>query len=164
MDWKSIIGTVAPTIATALGGPMAGAAVKFIGGQFLGDENAGEDQVAEFVRNAGPDTLLKIKHADNDFAVQMEKLGVDVFKIEAEDKQNARKEHKHSIMPATLSITLTLLVAGIVWLLFYAEVPEGAKEVLFMLLGVVIKEWGNSMQYWFGTTRGSAEKSAGMIK
>ena len=26
-DWKSVVGTVAPTIATALGGPLAGVAV-----------------------------------------------------------------------------------------------------------------------------------------
>jgi hypothetical protein len=28
-----------------------------------------------------------------------------------------------------------------------------------MMLGIVIKEWGGSMQYWFGTTRSSAEKN-----
>lgn len=164
MNWKSIVSTVAPTIATALGGPMAGAAVKFLGSQFLDDENATEDQVAEYVRNASPDQLLKIKQADQEFTLQMEKLGVDVFKIEAEDKKNARAEHKHSKMPSILSVVLTLLVAAIVALLFYLEVPEGAREVLFMLLGVVVKEWGNSMQYWFGTTRGSAEKTAVMTK
>lgn len=160
MDWKSIVGAVAPTIATALGGPMAGAAVKFLGSQFLGDENASEQQVADFVQTANPETLLKIKQADYEFKTQMAKLGVDVFKIEADDKKNARQQHIHSKMPAILSIGLTCFIVAIVWLLFYATVPDGAKEVLFMLLGVVIKEWGNSMQYWFGTTRGSAEKTA----
>lgn len=159
MNWKSIVGTVAPTIATALGGPMAGAAVKFLGSQFLGDENATEEKVAEFVKSANPEDLLRLKQADQEFQLQMEKLGVDVFNIEAEDKKNARKEHKHSIMPAVLSVGLTFLVAAIVSLLFYVNVPEGAREVLFMLLGVVVKEWGGSMQYWFGTTRGSAEKN-----
>ncbi|CAM0009128.1 hypothetical protein VPHK367G1_0026 [Vibrio phage K367 g1] len=163
MDWKSIVGTVAPTIATALGGPMAGAAVKFLGDQFLGDENASEQQVSEFVQSANPETLLKIKHADYEFKTKMAKLGVDVFKIEADDKKNARKEHSQSKMPAILSVGLTVFIAGIVWLLFYVAVPTGAREVLFMLLGVVVKEWGNSMQYWFGTTRGSSEKNA-MIK
>lgn len=164
MDWKSIVGTVAPTIATALGGPMAGAAVKFLGSQFLNDENASEQQVAEFVNGANPETLLKIKQADYEFKTQMAKLGVDVFKIEADDKKNARSEHKQSPMPAILSVTLTCLIAGIVALLFYVDVPTGAKEVLFMLLGVVVKEWGNSMQYWFGTTRSSSEKNALMSK
>lgn len=164
MDWRSIVGTVAPTIATALGGPMAGAAVKFLGSQFLGDESATEEQIANFVKSASPDTLLQLKQADNEFALQMEKLGVDVFKIEADDKKNARSEHKASNMPAILSIALTFLVAGIVTLLFWVDVPGGAREVLFMLLGYVVKEWGGSMQYWFGTTRGSAEKNLLMKK
>jgi hypothetical protein len=54
---------------------------------------------------------------------------------------------------------LTAFIAGIVFLLFYVEMPEGSKEVLFMLLGIVVKEWGGSMQYYFGTTRGSEEKT-----
>ncbi|AUS00482.1 TMhelix containing protein [Vibrio phage 1.275.O._10N.286.54.E11] len=163
MDWKSILGSVAPTIATALGGPMAGAAVKFLGSQFLDDENAGEDQVAEFVRNSSPETLLKVKQADQVFAVQMEKLGVDVFKIEAQDKQNARSEHKQSIMPSVMSIMLTVTVIGLIYMLFYVEPPEGAKDALMVVLGMVLKEWANSMHFWYGTTRSSAEKTS-MIK
>lgn len=164
MDWKKIVGTVAPTIATALGGPMAGAAVKFLGGQFLGDESATEDQVSNFVKSANPDMLLQLKQADQEFQLQMQKLGVDVFEIEANDKKDARKANRDSLMPAILSGVLTALVAGIVALLFWVAIPEGAQEVLLVLLGVVIKEWGGAMQYWFGTTRGSADKNAMLSK
>ena len=52
-----------------------------------------------------------------------------------------------------------MIVFVIVGLLFYTEPPEGAREVLFMLLGVVVKEWGGAMQYWYGTTRGSSDKN-----
>lgn len=164
MDWKSIIGTVAPTIATALGGPMAGAAVKFLGSQFLGDENASEQQVSEFVQNANPDTLLKIKQADQEFKVQMAKIGVDVFKIEADEKKDARKAFAQSQMPAILSIGLTFIIGLLLYALFYIEPPEGAREPLLIVLGMVVKEWSNSMHYWFGTTRGSAEKNQLMKK
>ena len=67
-------------------------------------------------------------------------------------------------MPACLSIGLTVLIALLVFLLFYVNVPEGSREVLFMLLGVVVKEWGSAMQFWFGTTRSSADKTRLMIK
>ena len=33
-DWKSVVGTVAPTIATALGGPLAGVAVSSLAAAF----------------------------------------------------------------------------------------------------------------------------------
>lgn len=163
MNWKSIIGTVAPTIATALGGPIAGAAVKFLGSQFLGDENASEETVANFVRDANPETLMQIKQADQEFALQMERLGVDVFKLEVEDKKDARLQHKDSHMPAAMTVVLTLLIAAILWALFYVPVPEGAQEVLYFILGIVVKEWANSLHYWYGTTRGSADKTK-MIK
>ena len=40
MDWKSIIGVVAPTLATALGGPLAGLAVETLG-KALGGASGG---------------------------------------------------------------------------------------------------------------------------
>lgn len=159
MDWKSILGSVAPTIATALGGPLAGAAVKFIGGQFLGDENASEEDIAKFVTGASPEQLVLIKKADNDFKLRMKELDVDVFKIEADDKKNSRAEHKDSIMPAVLSIMLTIAVALIIFALFYVEPPGGAKEPLLLILGYAIREWAGSMQYWFGTTKSSSDKT-----
>lgn len=159
MSWKSILSSVAPTIATALGGPFAGTAVKFLAGKLLGDENKSQDEVEQFILGASPEQLVNIKKLDNDFKLEMEKLGVDVFKLEVADKGNAREHNKHSNMPAVLSISLTGFVIGIVCALFYTSPPEGAREVLFMLLGVVIKEWSNSMHYWYGTTRSSQEKT-----
>jgi len=158
MSWKETLASIAPTLATAFGGPLAGAATKFLAGKFLGDENASLADVENFISTASPDQLLKIKEADNEFKIAMAKIGVDVFKIEADDKKDARLNHKHSYMPATLSIALSAIVMGILYMLFYSEPPEGSRDVLFMLLGVVIKEWGGSMQYWFGTTRSSANK------
>ena len=159
MSWKSILSSVAPTIATALGGPFAGTAVKFLAGKLLGDENKSQDEVEQFILGASPEQLVNIKKLDNDFKLEMEKLGVDVFKLEVADKGNAREHNKHSNMPAVLSISLTGFVIGIVCALFYTSPPEGAREVLFMLLGVVIKEWSNSMHYWYGTTRSSQDKT-----
>ena len=89
----------------------------------------------------------------------MRKLDIDIFGLTVEDKGNAREHNKDSNMPAVLSVSLTLFIIGIVCALFYIEPPKGAESVLFMLLGVVIKEWSNSMHYWYGTTRSSAEKT-----
>ena len=160
MSWKKTLASIAPTLATALGGPLAGTAVKFLSNTLLGDENATEQDLESFIVGASPEQLANIKKADHGFKLEMEKLGVDVFKLESDDKKNARKEHKHSYMPAVLSMVLSLGIVGIIYLLFYTPVPESSRDVLFMLLGVVVKEWGGSMQYWFGTTRSSADKTA----
>ena len=159
MDWLKTLAKIAPALATTFGGPLAGAATKYIAANFLGDENAGMEQIEAAVLGASPEQLTKLKSIDLDFKKHMADLGVDVFKIEAADKQNARSEHKHSKMPALLSCALTLFVIAIVGMLFYTEPPQGAREDLFMLLGVVIKEWSNSLHYWYGTTRSSSEKN-----
>lgn len=101
----------------------------------------------------------KLLELESQKEIRLAELAQDEFKTEADDKKNARSEHKLSLMPALLSLLLTCFIAGIVWLLFYVTMPEGSKEVLFMLLGIVVKEWGGAMQYWFGTTRGSEEKT-----
>jgi len=101
----------------------------------------------------------KLAELEHEKEIKLAELTQAQFQVEADDKKNARAEHKASYMPAMLSLLLTAFIAGIVWLLFYVEMPEGSKEVLFMLLGIVVKEWGGSMQYYFGTTRSSQEKT-----
>jgi hypothetical protein len=102
---------------------------------------------------------MRLTEAEHEKEIKLAELTQAQLQTEADDKKNARAEHKLSLMPAMLSLLLTCFIAGIVFLLFYVEMPEGSKEVLFMLLGIVVKEWGGAMQYWFGTTRGSEEKT-----
>ena len=102
---------------------------------------------------------MRLTEAEHEKEIKLAELTQAQLQTEADDKKNARAGHKLSLMPAMLSLLLTCFIAGIVFLLFYVEMPEGSKEVLFMLLGIVVKEWGGAMQYWFGTTRGSEEKT-----
>ena len=159
MSWKDTLAAIAPTIATAMGGPLAGAATKFLANKLIGDENASVESIEAAVVGASPEMLINLKQMDTEFKLNMKKLDVDIFEIESKDKGDARENHNHSNMPAILSVSLTTFIVGIVCALFYTEPPQGAREVLFMLLGVVIKEWSNSMHYWYGTTRSSSEKT-----
>lgn len=159
MSWKETLGAIAPTLATALGGPLAGAATKFIASSLLGDENANIEDIETAVLGASPEQLAQLKGIDKEFKISMEKLGVDVFKLEVADKGNARENNKGSYMPAVLSLGLTFIVGVLLYALFYIEPPEGAREPLLIVLGMVVKEWSNSMHYWFGTTRSSSDKN-----
>lgn len=164
MDWKKTLNSVAPTLAAALGGPVAGAATKFLADKLLGDENASLKDVESAIIGATPETLASLKEIDNQFKVEMEKLGVDVFKLEVEDKKNARENNRNSRMPALLSVALTIIIGSLLYALFYIEPPEAAKEPLLIILGMVVKEWANSMHYWFGTTRSSSDKTRMLSK
>lgn len=69
-----ILKSVAPTIATALGGPLAGAAVSFLSSKLGVDPAVVEQTVA----GMGPADLVKIKELDNDFQLEMAKVGISV--------------------------------------------------------------------------------------
>ena len=158
-NWKEIVKGIAPVIGTALGGPMMGSTVKYLATELLGDENATQDSVENYIQNANPDQLLDIKKLDNDFKIKMEKLGVDVFKLEVEDRNSARTQHKYSRMPTLICIMLTLMVSAGAGAMMYTSIPEDNSDILFMLFGQVMTAWTASIAYWVGTTRSSNEKS-----
>lgn len=158
MGWSDLGKTVAkfaPLLGGVVGGPAGGAIGSVIASAF-GVENKPE-AIADAVKN-DPEAAVKLRKIELDNKSDLERIAMELAEAEIADKQNARKENKHSYMPAILSCSLSLIIVGIIYLLFYTTVPEGSKDVLFMLLGVVVKEWGGAMQYWFGTTRSSANK------
>ncbi len=54
-----LLAQVAPTIASALGGPLAGLAVKTLSSALLGTEQGSEQEVAAALSSATPDQLAK---------------------------------------------------------------------------------------------------------
>lgn len=158
MNWSELgeaVAGYAPLLGSVIGGP-AGGAIGSIVASVFGVQNE-PDAILEAVK-ADPEAAIKLRMIELDNKAELQKIAVELAKSEILDKQNARKENKHSKVPAILSGVLSLVIIGIIYLLFYTVVPEGSKDVLFMLLGVVVKEWGGAMQYWFGTTRSSANK------
>lgn len=91
MSLKAVLSTVAPTIATALGGPLAGAGVKFITDKFLGNPNATETDIAQAILSASPQDLAKLKELDNQFELEMRNQGIEFAKVEVESRLNAQK-------------------------------------------------------------------------
>lgn len=158
MNWSELgeaIAGYAPLLGGVIGGP-AGGAIGSIVASVFGVQNKPE-AILEAVK-ADPEAAVKLRMIELDNKAELQKIAVELAKAEIIDKQNARKENKHSAVPALLSAVLSMVIVVIIYLLFYTPVPEGSKDVLFMLLGVVVKEWGNAMQYWFGTTRSSENK------
>jgi hypothetical protein len=73
-----LIGSVAPTIATALLGPVGGLAVKAISTALFGHENGTQDDIMTALANPTADQLSALKKIDNDFKVQMKSLDIDL--------------------------------------------------------------------------------------
>ena len=159
MNWSDVgkaVAGVAPLLGGVVGGPVGAGVGSIIASVFGVDDSP--ESVMKAIKS-DPDAVIKLQEIQLTHKVKLEELALQTTQAELADKQNARKENKHSMMPAVLSGVLSVVIVAIIYLLFYTPVPEGSKDVLFVILGAVMKEWGGAMQYWFGTTRSSADKS-----
>ena len=158
VDWKTIVSTVAPTMASALGGPFAGVAMNAICSALLGKEvtNADETILADAVLTANPKTLVNLKKADQDFKLKMHQLDVD-------DRKSARGlATAVGMMPQV--ILSTLYVVGYFWMIYsfmYGEVDVPEEMVLQFgtLVGVITAGMIQIMNFWFGSSSGSKTKT-----
>lgn len=162
LDWKNLVKNIAPTIGTALGGPAAGVAVRYLAESFLDEPDATEAQLAQVIQSASPEKLLELKALDNDFAIKMRELDVDVFRLEVEDKQNARETLKISIWPqVSLSCLFVLGYFSIMGLLVInhdLDINDRVFGILNTVIGVLTAAIPMILQFWFGSSQGSKEK------
>lgn len=163
IDWRSIVGTVAPTIATALGGPLAGMAVNAVSQAVLGKPNGSETEIANAIAASNnPDTLLKLKQAENDFAAKMQQMNIDLEKIAAEDRASARAREiaVRDKTPTVLAYLYTFGYFVVLGYVFKFGVSESAKELVNVLIGILSAAEVGIISYYFGSSSGSAAKSA----
>ena len=165
-DWKKIVRSIAPTIGAALGGPVGGMAVKFLGDKLLGDENATEEDVASYISTASPDALIKLKTLENDFKVKMKELDINVFELEVEDKKSARELAQYNMYP---HIGLTSIYIIGYFVILYAvltqkiSISDDSRELVSVLIGVMTAAIPQLLSFWFGSSLGSKEKTQKII-
>ena len=68
------------------------------------------------------------------------------------------KAQAHSLMPALITLLLTVMVSGMLAAIYVVEIPETNRDFALMMFGNVFTLWGGSVVYWTGTSRSSAEK------
>jgi hypothetical protein len=156
-----LLGQVAPSLATALGGPLAGLAVKTLSNVLLGNENGSEADVARAMQNASPDQLAAIKQIDADFKVRMAELEIDLERIAAGDRDSARKREimtgDHT--PKVLAGVITIGFFGILFWMFVYGVPKNGNEALLLMLGALQTAFTGVIAYFFGSSAGSKAKT-----
>ena len=166
-DWRALVKSVAPSIGTALGGPLGGVAglalAKVLG---VPDANAGDsDALAAAVQGATPDQLLALKKADQEFQLQMTKLGFEddeaIAAINASDRASARNLQMatRDWTPKALAIAITLGFFGLLYYLLRHEPPTGSRDILNIMLGSLGSAWIGVVTYYFGSSAGSDRKT-----
>ena len=167
MDWKDIAATVgraAPLLGTLLGGP-AGAAVGSLVASALGT-GANPDEVSEAMR-ADPSAMVKLREVEAARVTRLQELATDMAKAElataAADRDSARKREAttgDTLTPRTLAMLVTLGFFGVLGYLLVAGKPQTGGDALLVMLGALGGAWGSVIAYYFGSSAGSAEKTA----
>jgi len=161
-----LLGQVAPTIATALGGPLAGLAVKTISEAMFGHPDANESEVSAALMGATPEQLQKLKETDATFKLKMKELDIDLEKISSEDRDSARKMQMETRdwIPRALAISVTFGFFGILTWLLTKGVPPTGSETLIYMLGALGTAWTGIVQFYFGSSAGSKAKTDALTK
>jgi hypothetical protein len=165
MDWKETIRAVAPALATALGGPLAGVAVQQISASLLGKPDGKDAEIASAISSGGADALLKLKQADNEFAEKMKGLDVDLEGIAAKDRDSARQLAVHDVItPRFLAVIVTCGFFGVLAYLIKFGKPEAGGDVLLVLVGSLGTAWTSIVAFYFGSSAGSQAKDKMLAK
>jgi hypothetical protein len=156
IDWKDTLAAVAPRLATALGGPLAGVAVKAIEG-VLGLGNSTPEQLAQAVSGASPDQLLALKKADQDFAAKMEELGVQ-DRDSARNREIQTKDHSNAVLGTVIIVGFLAAVGAVLTGEVMGLKDPNTAALIGTLIGYVSAKADQVVAYYFGSSRGSASK------
>lgn len=163
--WKAILGQVAPTLARAIAGPLAGGAIGRIAGALLGDSAADEKKVAEAVLKANPETLLKLKDLDLEYEKFLGEHQIDLEKLAVEDRASARAREiaLRDWMPSALAAVVVIGFLAAVYMVLSGRV-QGLKDpttigIVGTLIGYVSAKADQVVGYYFGSSAGSARKT-----
>lgn len=157
---RSVIETVAPTIGTALGGPMGGVAAQYLSNRLLGKGTHTVEELQEAILHASPDQLADIKRIEADFKVQMERIGVDLEEIAAKDRDSARNREiaLNDKTPAILAYGTMAAFFGYIGGVTFLSTPDTDMDFIYLALGWLGGTASTVIAYYFGSSSGSAKK------
>lgn len=156
---KGVIGAIAPTLGTALGGPLGGLAAQVLVGA-LGIE---PDKVDQMIAQQSPEIMQKLRVADQEFAVKMRELDLREEDLANQDRQGARELFRVNQSPQIiLSAVFVLGYFVVLWAMLAGSVSilPDLKDVVLVLIGLITREFPTIMQFWFGSSTGSKIKDA----
>jgi hypothetical protein len=155
MEWLK---QIAPTIATAMGGPLAGMAVSAIS-KAIGVE---PEKVGDMISNnkLTAEQIAQVKIAEIELQKQANELGLNFEKLSVEDRKSAREMQAttRSIVPPALAAIVTIGFFGIMVMMLLGKVDSNNPAIL-MMLGSLGTAWTGIIAYYFGSSAGSQAKT-----
>lgn len=156
----SILRTLAPTVASAILGPVGGIAVAAIG-KIIGVDNATVATVTQAFQDGKitPEQLAEIRKLELQYQNDEKERDFKYVDLAFQDIKSARQMQvaTQSQVPAWLTFLITVGFFGVLtWMLADATVVNSPP--ILIMLGSLGTAWTACVSYWFGTTSGSREK------
>ena len=168
---KGIAG-VAPTIATALGGPLAGAAVGALSRALLGHERGTIDDLLPTLTSLTPEQSAALYAADRELRAELARLDVRRDELVIEDRTGARGRDvayvqggRRNTRGDVLAYSAVGLLALCILLLFFTgqDLTPVVQNLLSSLIGGLVVIVKDVFGFEFGSSRGSERKTEMMV-
>ena len=153
---KNIIGAVAPTIGTALGGPMGSMAANMVA-DALGCEPTPK-KIEAAVQAATPEQLAELKKIDKDFEVRMKELDVDLYALETADIQDARGKFSKDWTSRIMGIAVVGGFMGYIFLVTLQPPEQNSEALNNLVLGYLGGLASAIISFYFGASNTTKDK------
>lgn len=169
------ITSIAPTLATMLGGPLAGTAVTALEGALGLSQGAGIDGITQVVQgNLTPEQIGSIRAADQKHAeimsqqqIDLQKMNLDyqtaIVNADVADVSSARDANVKGNLQKQLFVLsiflLTLSIGSEVYLLFNGMPKTVPDIVVGRILGLLDSITLLVLGYYYGSSHGSSIKT-----
>ena len=149
MKLGGLLKSLAPTIASAAGGPMAGMAVR-MAAQKLGVPDATANEIEDIIERE-PEKAVLLKEADTEFKDRIREMEIDLesFKSELEDRQHARETFKNDWTPKVFGILALLLNGAYVLTVTIMPHDQNDETIISLVLGQLSGILGTMAAFWF---------------
>lgn len=148
---------IAPTLATCLGGPLAGLATAALAKLF----NVQPDQVQSMIdqNKLSADQIAAVQQEEIKFKEQTQTLGLNFEQLAVQDRGSARDMQiaTKSVIPSALAILVTIGFFGILAYLMVAP-ADTQNTPLMIMLGSLGTAWTGIIAFYFGSSNGSQKK------
>ena len=152
---KNIIGAVAPTIGTALGGPMGNMAANMVA-EALGCEPTPK-KIEQAVKAATPEQLAALKKIDAEFDVKMKELEVDLYALETKDIQDARGRFSKDWTSRIMGITIVGGFMGYIFLVTIQPPEQNSEALINLVLGYLGGLASAVISFYFGASNSNSK-------
>lgn len=142
----------APALATMLGGPLAGSAVRMITGAVNLGEDSTEDQIMAAIE-ADPQAMAAVRIAEIEAETAAGEANITNTQG-ARDMHARMKDWTTVVLSYMIVLMFSLLCAGIL----LAKFDTANRELLFLIVGYIGSDFKTMISFWFGSSKGSRAK------